>query len=52
MKHERHKCGCVSERGSGRERWTALCQTHQAEAAEIHKRHADDMRAKRESEEA
>lgn len=42
MKHDRHECGCVSERDA--ERWTELCPQHRAE---YDTRHSDHLYATR-----
>lgn len=34
----KHECGCRSERGTGRERWVSMCDTHRAETTETHLR--------------
>jgi hypothetical protein len=47
MRTERHPCGCVSERGTGRERWLALCPEHQEEAARYHAAHLEHIAKQR-----
>lgn len=48
MRTYRQPCGCVAERD--RERWVELCPQHRAEFDERHRRHADELRARREAE--
>jgi hypothetical protein len=49
MKTHREKCGCKSERGTGRERWLELCEPHRAEAQELHAQHEAFMASRRAS---
>lgn len=41
MKHDKHPCGCLSERD--RERWTQLCPQHAAEVQARHEAHRAEM---------
>jgi len=44
MRTERFPCGCLAERGTGRERWVELCPEHRAEAESTHVRWAQEAR--------